>query len=169
MTKRFNTSNIMKNAWAFAREMAKLSPGTTPRDWVGYGMKTIWKDAKMSPDAIVAKNLPIVTYQYGEKDGGDPISIFVSSSHDSGSGTFWLENRGKGGGGQDDLDPNEYNENWEDGSDYTISEAMQALSEAETLGDGVIWVDSISKPVYEDLYNNFILYGGNTDDLMDDD
>lgn len=168
MTNRFNTSNIMKNAWAFAREMAKLSPGTTARDWVGYGLKEIWKDAKMSPDNIIAKNLPVITYTEGMGDGGDPISIFVSSTHDRGSGTFWLANRGKGTGGQNDLDPNEYNGDWEDGSDYTIEQAMKALSEAEALGDGVVWVDSISKPVYEKAYNDFILYGGDVDDLTDD-
>lgn len=161
----YNTSEIMRNAWAFAREIANVSPGTKPRDWLGYSLKYVWKQSKK----IIADNLPIIQYQYGETDGGDPISIFVSSTHEGGSGTFWLENRGKGGGGQDDLDPNEYEGDWEDASDYTIDEAMTALSNSGALGDGVVWISSIGKPVYEKNYNNFILSGGNIDDLMDED
>lgn len=161
----YSTSEIMKNAWSFAREMAAANPGTKPRDWLGYALKETWKRAKK----IIADDLPIIPYKYGEKDGGDPISIFVSSTHEGGSGTFWLENRGKGGGGQDDLDPNEYDGDWEDASDYTIDEAMKALSESGELGDGVVWISSIGKPVYEKNYNNFILSGGNVNDLIDDD
>ena len=158
----YNTSEIMKSAWSFAREMAKLSPGTKPRDWLGYALKEEWEQAKKT----IADNLPIIPYKYGEKDGGDPISIFVSSSHEDGSGTFWLVNRGKGNGDEDDLDPNEYDGDWEDGGDYTIDEAMTALGNAGALGDGVVWISSIEKPVYEKNYNNFILSGGNIDDLL---
>lgn len=158
----YNTSEIMKNAWTFAREIAAVSPGTKARDWLGYALKETWKRAKK----IIADDLPIIPYKYGEKDGGDPISIFVSSSHEGGSGTFWLENRGKGGGGQDDLDPNEYDYDWESAGDYTIDEAMTILSNSGALGDGVVWISSIGKPVYEENYNNFILSGGNIEDLL---
>lgn len=158
----YDTSEIMRNAWAAAREIAAVSPGTKARDWLGYTLKETWKQAKK----IIADDLPIIPYKYGEKDGGDPISIFVSSSHESGSGTFWLENRGKGQGGQDDLDPNEYNGDWDDSTDYTIDETMMILSNAGALGDGVVWISSIERPVYEKNYNRFILSGGNIDDLM---
>lgn len=158
----YNTSEIMRKAWAFAREIAEVSPGTKARDWLGYALKETWKQAKK----IIADDLPIIPYKYGEKDGGDPISIFVSSSHEGGSGTFWLENRGKGGGDRDDLDPNEYMYDWESAGDYTIDEAMTILSNAGALGDGVVWISSIGKPVYEENYNNFILSGGNIDDLL---
>ena len=158
----YNTSEIMKNAWAFAREIAAVSPGTKARDWLSYALKNTWKQAKK----IIADDLPIILYQYGERDGGDPISIFVSSSHDGGSGTFWLENRGKGGGGPDDLDPNEYDGDWEDAADFSVSETMTILSTAGALGDGVVWINSIGKPVYEENYNNFILSGGNIEDLL---
>ena len=158
----YNTSEIMKNAWAFAREIAAVSPGTKARDWLSYALKNTWKQAKK----IIADDLPIILYQYGERDGGDPISIFVSSSHDGGSGTFWLENRGKGGGGPDDLDPNEYDGDWDDSADFSIAETMTILSNAGALGDGVVWINSIGKPVYEENYNNFILSGGNIDDLL---
>ena len=160
----YNTSNIMRRAWAFAREIARVSPGTKARDWLGYALKDAWKQEKI--DNIVAKNLPIVVYHYGERAGGIPIGVFVSSSHDAGSGTFWLENRGKGRGGPDDLDPNEYGESWEDAGDFSISEAMTILSNAGALGAGVVWVASISKPVYADLYNDFIMRGGNVTDLL---
>lgn len=158
----YNTSEIMRKAWAFAREIASVSPGTKPRDWLGYALKEEWKLSKK----IIADNLPIIQYQYGEEDGGDPISIFVSSTHESGSGTFWLENRGKGGAGPDDLDPNEYAWDWESAGDFTIDEAMTILSNSGALGDGVVWISSIGKPVYEKNYNNFILSGGNIEDLL---
>ena len=158
----YNTSEIMRSAWAFAREIAAVSPGTQARDWLGYALKESWEQAKK----ILADNLPIVPYKYGEKDGGDPISVFVSSSHEGGSGTFWLENRGKGSGGPDDLDPNEYSDGWDDSADYTIDEVMTILSNSGALGDGVVWISSIGKPVYEKNYNNFILSGGNIDDLL---
>lgn len=161
---KYNTSNVMRNAWAFAREIAKVSPGTSARDWLGYALKDAWKLEKI--DNIIARDLPLVQYHYGDRDGGSPIAVFVSSSHESGSGTFWLGNRGKGAGGPDDLDPNEYGTSWEDAGDFSISEAMTILSNAVALGDGVIWVASISKPVHADLYNDFIMRGGNVNDLL---
>lgn len=160
----YNTSSVMRNAWALAREIAAVSPGTKARDWLGYALKDAWKHEKT--DHIIAKDLPIVVYHYGERDGGSPIGVFVSSSHEAGSGTFWLANRGKGSGGQDDLDPNEYGTSWEDGVDFSVSEAMAILSGAGALGDGVIWIASISRPVYIDLYNDFIMRGGDVNDLL---
>lgn len=154
----------MRNAWALAREIAAVSPGTKARDWLGYALRDAWKHEKT--DHIIAKNLPIVVYHYGERDGGSPIGVFVSSSHEEGSGTFWLGNRGKGTGGQDDLDPNEYGTSWEDGVDFSVSEAMAILSGAGALGDGVVWIASISRPVYIDLYNDFIMRGGDVNDLL---
>lgn len=161
---KYNTSNVMRRAWAFAREIAKASPGTSARDWLGYALKDAWKQEKA--DNIIAKSLPIVVYHYGERDGGSPIGVFVSSSHEGGSGTFWLENRGKGTGGPDDLDPNEYGESWDDSADFSISEVMTILSNAGALGPGVVWVDLISKPVHADLYNDFIMRGGDVGDLL---
>lgn len=160
----YNTSSVMRNAWAFAREIAAVSPGTSARDWLGYALKDAWKHEKT--DHIIAKNMPIVLYHYGERDGGSPMGVFVSSSHEEGSGTFWLENRGKGLGDPDDLDPNEYDGEWDDAGDFSISEVMTILSNAGALGDGVVWIASIEKPVYEENYNNFILSGGNIDDLL---
>ena len=160
----YNTSSVMRNAWALAREIAAVSPGTKARDWLGYALRDAWKHEKT--DHIIAKDLPIVVYHYGERDGGSPIGVFVSSSHEEGSGTFWLGNRGKGTGGQDDLDPNEYGTSWEDGVDFSVSEAMSILSGAGALGDGVVWIASISRPVYIDLYNDFIMRGGDVNDLL---
>lgn len=160
----YDISSVMRRAWAFAREIAAVSPGTKARDWLGYALKDAWKHEKT--DHIIAKNLPIVVYHYGERDGGSPIGVFVSSSHEGGSGTFWLENRGKGTGGPDDLDPNEYGGSWDDSGDFSISEAMTILSSAGALGDGVMWIASISRPVYIDLYNDFIMHGGNVNDLL---
>lgn len=160
----YNTSSVMLNAWALAREIAAVSPGTKARDWLGYALKDAWKHEKT--DRIIAKNLPIVVYHYGERDGGSPIGVFVSSSHEAGSSTFWLDNRGKGSGGPDDLDPNEYGTSWDDSGDFSISEAMTILSNAGVLGDRVVWIASISRPVYIDLYNNFIMHGGDVNDLL---
>lgn len=159
----YNTSNVLKNAWKLARMIAKENAGVNPRDTLSYAMKEMWKQEK-SPD-IVATNLPIIFYHQGEQDGGSPIAVFVSNTHDDGSGTFWLENRGKGLAGQDDLDPNEYDGDWDDGTDYQITAAMQILSDAEALGPDVIWEPTIERPVYESKYNAFIMRGGNIYDL----
>ena len=69
-------------------------------------------------------------------------------------------------GDPDDLDPNEYGESWDDSADFSIAEAMTILSNAGALGDGVVWINSISKPVYIDLYNDFIMHGGDVNDLL---
>ena len=42
----YNTSSVMRNAWALAREIAAVSPGTKARDWLGYALKDAWKHEK---------------------------------------------------------------------------------------------------------------------------
>lgn len=157
---RIQKTNVMTRAWEIARAFKKqLSniqgmPKNT-RDYLKVATKRAWGEEKLSAVILDPSEFPIVVYEQGMGNGGDPISIFVESTHtdsDGGSGTFWLVNRGKGRGGDDDLDPSVYLTDWDNGSDYSVDEAMTALAEANHFGDQYMYDNNTHRVVLKDKF-----------------